>query len=116
MTDQQTIGQAAENQAFAHLLEKGLQLLERNYRCRRGEIDLIMRDGDATVFVEVRFRRNRRFGSAAESVEWRKQNKLVTTAEHYFQKHPQLAQHPARFDVVSIDGNELEWIKNAFQA
>lgn len=115
----QQTGQAAETAACDHLQQHGLQLIERNYHCRQGEIDLIMRDGNYTVFVEVRFRRNSGFGSAAESVDHRKQKKIITTASHYLQQHSKLAQQPARFDVVSMSpqGNDtdIDWIRDAFQ-
>ena len=116
MSERQQRGQAAENQACEYLQKKGLALQERNFRCRQGEIDLVMIDGKTTVFVEVRFRSNTRFGGAAESVDSRKQKKIITTATHYLQKYPLRAQQPARFDVISINGDELEWIQDAFQA
>ena len=117
--NKQQTGQAAESKACDHLQQHGLQLIERNYHCRQGEIDLIMRDGNYTVFVEVRYRRNSGFGSAAESVDQRKQRKIISTASHYLQQHSKLAQQPARFDVVSISpqGKEtnIDWIQDAFQ-
>jgi len=84
-------GNRAEATACDYLQRQGLKLVERNYLCKRGEIDLIMRDGQDTVFVEVRYRRSDRFGSSAESVDWRKQAKLLATAEHYLQQHPKAA-------------------------
>ena len=111
-------GMAAEKQACRFLLDQGLELITRNYRCRLGEIDLIMRDGRGTVFVEVRYRGNRRFADGPETVDRRKQSKLVATAMHYLQSHPTAAAFPARFDVIAItpDGgeNRLQWIPNAF--
>lgn len=112
-------GIAAEENACRHLQGHGLQLIERNYRSPHGEIDLIMREGRTTVFVEVRLRNNPAFGSGADSVTARKQAKITATALHYLQQHTQLNRHPARFDVVSINDREqtaIEWIKNAFQA
>jgi putative endonuclease len=103
--------------ACAHLCRHGLKLLTRNYHCRRGEIDLVMRDRQSLVFVEVRYRRQARFGSASESVNWHKQQRLIAAAEHYL-LHESKKQPPARFDVVAISGDEpglqLEWIPNAF--
>jgi len=117
--NKQQTGQAAESKACDHLQQHGLQLIERNYHCRQGEIDLIMSDGSCTVFVEVRYRRNSGFGSAAESVDQRKQRKIINTASHYLQQHSKLAQQPARFDVVSMSpqGNDthIDWIQDAFQ-
>ncbi len=118
MTKQQ-IGQAAETKACDHLQKHGLQLIERNYHCRQGEIDLIMRHGNYTVFVEVRYRRHSGFGSAAESIDYRKQKKIIRTASHYLQQYRELAQQPARFDVVamSLQGSDarINWIQDAFQ-
>ena len=116
MSRGQQRGQAAENQACEYLQKKGLRLIERNYRCRQGEIDLVMSDADTIVFIEVRYRSNPAFGSAAESVDRRKQSKLIVTATHYLQQAPCHAQRPARFDVISMSGNSLEWIRDAFQA
>jgi len=118
-----SIGQAAEDLACRYLQDQGLHLIERNYRCKRGEIDLVMRDASSVVFVEVRYRRNHRFGSGAESVNRGKQAKLIATALHYLQSNKAAAKSPARFDVVSITlegmpGHtaEIQWIKNAFDA
>lgn len=111
-------GKAAETQACRFLVNQGLELIARNYRCRSGEIDLIMRDGQSTVFVEVRYRGNTHFASGAETIDRRKQSKLSATAMHYLQSHPDAAAYPARFDVVAIDvkrgDGRLEWICNAF--
>lgn len=111
-------GKDAEAYACCHLQAQGLQLLQQNYYTRRGEIDLIMQDKDSLVFVEVRYRRQSRFGSAAESVDRRKQSKLIACANHYLQAFPGIAGQPCRFDVVSIGGNmkRIEWIMNAFGA
>ena len=115
MSERKAQGDAAEKQACTHLQQAGLRLIEKNFHCRQGEIDLIMQEGEALVFIEVRYRRNNHFGNAAESVNARKQAKLISTAQYYLLKHPKLAHAPCRFDVVSITGHELEWIKNAFQ-
>jgi putative endonuclease len=91
-----------------------LRLLERNYRCRFGEIDLIMSDGRTLVFVEVRYRRNKSFGGAVESITGAKREKLLRAARHYMAARKGL---PAcRFDAVLLNGDteELEWIENAF--
>ncbi|HSI37639.1 MAG TPA: YraN family protein [Methylotenera sp.] len=107
-------GNAAESLAATFLQQSGLTLLEKNFRCKHGEIDLIMRDGKTLVFVEVRLRTNQNFGSAAMSINQSKQGKLTRTAEHYLQIHGNSA---CRFDAVlmqSIDINAVEWIKNAF--
>jgi len=115
--DAGSLGRDAENLAWQHLQGHGLKLLQRNYHSRHGEIDLVMQDRDSVVFVEVRYRRQTRFGSAAESVDRRKQSRLIACAQHYLQMHPQTARLPCRFDVVTIDGSDgLDWIRNAFSA
>jgi putative endonuclease len=115
-----TRGKHAEDTACRYLIENGLRLVEKNYKCRGGEIDLIMQDNNSIVFVEVRYRRNNRFGSGAESVIKRKQNRIILTALHYLQSHKKSAALASRFDVISIQagsGNaDIQWIQNAFQA
>lgn len=98
------------------LLARGLTLVGRNFRCRVGEIDLIMRDGQVLVFVEVRYRRDQRHGTAAETVSRPKQRRFVAAARRYLQQHPAAARAPCRFDVVAITGEQVEWIKGAFAA
>ncbi len=111
-------GAVAEKQAAQFLRRQGLLLIEVNYRCRFGEIDLIMRDSAALVFVEVRLRRNRMFGGAAESITWHKQQRLLKTAQHYLRDQGRLPL--CRFDAVLLDGldgtacQRIEWIKDAF--
>jgi len=111
-------GRLAEDLACRFLQGRGLALVARNYSCRRGEIDLVMRDGACTVFVEVRYRGSARFGSAAETVDRRKQSRLIATAQHYLQRHRAAASAPCRFDVVAVSpgapGPELQWIRDAF--
>ena len=120
-TGKQITGKLAEESACRYLEQQGLSLIERNYLCQRGEIDLIMKDRTTTVFVEVRYRNNVRFGSGAESVDWKKQKKLLATAAHYLLKNPKAAKGACRFDVVSLTANKngeqkLNWIPDAFQA
>ena len=107
-------GEHAEDLAGAFLQRQGLELVERNYRCRFGEIDLIARDGKTLVFVEVRLRASASFGGAAASITAAKRGKLTRAARHYLAG---AARTPAcRFDAVLITGTELalEWLKNAF--
>jgi putative endonuclease len=115
-----SLGKLAEESACRYLTANGLKLIEKNYKCRRGEIDLVMQDKNSIVFIEVRYRRNDRFGSGAESVISSKQQKLIMTAMHYLQTHKHASASASRFDVVSIQGrngkNDIEWIQNAFQA
>ena len=116
--DTLTRGKDAEDRACHYLQAQGLQLLRRNYRSKRGEIDLILQDKDSLVFVEVRYRRHPGFGSAAESVDRHKQSRLIACAQYFLQTHPDTGQQPCRFDVISITGtaDTLEWIPNAFSA
>lgn len=116
-------GQQAEDLALNFLKQQGLNSVVRNYQCRTGEIDLIMREGQQLVFVEVRYRNNARFGSAAESVNVTKQQKLISCARHYLAREIDGQPPACRFDVVAIypSGTEksslqFDWIKNAFQA
>jgi len=97
-----TTGKSAEEFAKQYLQRHGLTLVGQNYRCKYGEIDLIMRDKNTTVFVEVRFRKSQRYGSGAESVDHHKQRKLLATASHYLQSHADAAKRPCRFDVMSL--------------
>ena len=114
-------GDAAEDAALAHLRAQGLSLVERNYRVARGptgrggEIDLVMRERDGTlVFVEVRARRDARFGGAAASVGALKRARLLYAARHYLLRYA--SPPPCRFDVVAVDGGQLEWLRAAFDA
>jgi len=110
-------GRETEQQVRRHLQAHGLKLLQCNFHSRHGEIDLVMQDRDCVVFVEVRYRRQARFGSAAESVDRRKQARLIACAQFYLQTHPRIARLPCRFDVVTISGNDApDWIRNAFSA
>ena len=109
-------GAAAEALAATFLERQGLRVLERNYRCRMGEIDLILADGAALVFAEVRFRSSGAFGGAAASVTRAKQRKLLAAAGHYLAGKP---ERPCRFDVVVLDRlapDAVEWIRDAFSA
>jgi len=108
-----TVGADKERLACAYLGSRGLRLLERNYRCRRGEIDLVMREADTLVFVEVRFRASSRFGTPAETVDLQKQRRLAAAASHYLQQNPN--NLPCRFDVIALSGaNRIDWIRSAF--
>lgn len=107
------VGTDKERLAENFLRDRALSLVARNHRCRYGEIDLIMRQAEILVFVEVRYRRSDRFGTAAETIGIRKQRRLIAAASHYLQRHP--TRMPCRFDVVAIGPNDqIEWIQNAF--
>lgn len=110
--------------ALTHLRQAGLVEIARNFSCRHGELDLVMRDGDVVVFVEVRYRRKGiagRFGDGVDSVGSSKRAKLARAAGAFLAAHPRLAQCACRFDVIAIGAGEggqaatLEWIRNAFE-
>lgn len=103
-----------EEKAARWLAERGFQILERNFCCRQGEIDLVARDGSCLVFVEVKYRRNRHTGHPAEAVDVRKQRKIARTAAYYCYKNRIPETQSCRFDVMSILGHEVEYIRNAF--
>lgn len=113
-------GKTAELTARDYLKNQGMTFVEANYHCPRGEIDLVMKHADTTVFVEVRYRHNNRYGSGAESVDLRKQKKLLAAAAHYLLQRPAAAKSACRFDVVSLhlENGEprIDWIADAFQA
>jgi putative endonuclease len=113
-------GLSAEQLACAHLERRGLRLLERNYRTPFGEIDLVMQDGAALVFVEVRLRRGSDFGGPAASIDRRKRERLRASAQHYLQRQARAGRRPCRFDVVALTGPAaapvIEWLPNAFEA
>ena len=110
-------GDAAEDLALAHLRAQGLRLVTRNFRTPGrggGEIDLVMRDGATLVFVEVRKRKSRAWGGAAASVTAAKQRRIVFAARHYLLRLQEAP--PCRFDVVSIEGGAIQWLRAAFDA
>ena len=110
-------GRSAEALARRHLEERGLRLRSANYRCRWGELDLVMEAPEGTiVFVEVRYRARADYGGAAASVDAAKQRRLVRAAGAWLAQHDQ-GRRPSRFDVVAIEGEDrLEWIVGAFEA
>jgi putative endonuclease len=110
-------GHQGEDAALAMLRRSGLHLIERNYRCKAGEIDLVMLDGRTLALIEVRYRTSRDFGGAAASVTWRKQKRIIAAAKHLLMTRAELRRYPARFDVVAISGlggMQMEWLKAAF--
>ncbi len=107
------LGQEKERLAGDYLVGQGLRPVARNHRCRFGEIDLVMRDGDILVFVEVRYRASSRFGTPAETVDARKRRRLAAAAADYLKRHPTML--PCRFDVVAIGAQDrIQWLKDAF--
>jgi putative endonuclease len=116
MNTRQAKGAAAEQLAADYLQHEGLRLIERNFRVRGGEIDLICRDGKTTVFVEVRLRSCSDFGGAAASITASKQARLILAARHWLQRH---GETPCRFDCIlldKLDTNNIEWLRDAFSA
>jgi len=124
MIDRNAVGKAAEAAAESFLQQRGLKTLQRNFHCRMGEIDLVMRDGDCLVFTEVRFRRPGQHGSGADSITQAKRHKLVMAAGFYLRSKKISSHQYCRFDVVSVSecantarqAYEFNWIRNAFQA
>ncbi|MEX0619180.1 MAG: YraN family protein [Pseudohongiellaceae bacterium] len=120
--DHRAQGRGYEKYAADYLQARGLRLITRNFQCRGGEIDLIMSDNQSLVFVEVRYRRSSRFGSPAESVDFRKQRKLRHCALNFMQQHGFARKRSCRFDVVAITprtpgpGLDVNWIVDAFQS
>jgi putative endonuclease len=112
------IGKLAEDDACRYLQRRGLKLVARNYHCRCGEIDLIMKEAETLVFVEVRYRRSAEFGSGAETVTRAKQCKIAHTASYFLQENRHHAGSAARFDVISCSPGRGEctvnWIRDAF--
>lgn len=115
----QTIGAQAEQLAKEFLSQQGLTFIEQNYLCPQGELDLVFKNKQQWVFVEVKNRKNNHFGSAAQAVTHSKQRKLILAAQHYI-ANQKISPHDAmRFDVIAITNlkaNSIEWIENAFMA
>ncbi|MDX1504546.1 MAG: YraN family protein [Spongiibacter sp.] len=118
MTSRQQRGASAEQAACDWLRKHRLQVIEQNYRCRFGEIDIIARDPSHLVFVEVRFRSSSHFGGGAASINYRKQQRIIHTASDYLRRHSRL-ELPCRFDVIEAwearGEIQLNWIQDAFQ-
>ncbi len=113
----QKTGQYYERLAIKFLKQHGMKILCQNYRCKMGEIDVIARDGDTLVFIEVKYRQSNHFGSSTEMVSYHKQIKLIKTAQFYLTQHPQAQKTPCRFDIIAIQHQprlSIDWIQNAF--
>lgn len=111
----QSKGQYGEELALRHLKQHGLKLLTRNYRCRFGEIDIVMQDQNTLVFVEVKYRRTQAGFATTELVDYSKQKKIIHTANHFLRRHDHYRDTVARFDVIGITGTEISWIRSAFE-
>ncbi len=107
-------GAAYEQTAFTYLTNNHVWIMERNFRCRFGEIDLIGRDGDYLVFFEVKYRANAKSGLPEEAVGYNKQKNICKVADYYRMKKGIGDNTPMRFDIIAICGNRLTWYKNAF--
>lgn len=113
--NKRAIGTAYEKTAVLFLQKKGYQILETNFRCRQGEIDIIAREGRYLVFVEVKYRHDTRGGLPEEAVGYRKQKKIIQTAKYYLYRKGLSEEIPCRFDVVGIQGDRIRLIRNAFE-
>lgn len=113
-------GARAEDLAAAHMEARGLRILERNYRRRLGELDLLALDGDVLVVAEVRMRSDTAFGGAAASVDGWKRRRIIRATQQLLQQRPELARLRVRFDVLAIHPREgspvIDWIRGAFEA
>lgn len=108
-------GDEAEARALTFLQNQGLQAVCRNFRCKVGELDLVLLDGEALVIVEVRFRQSEQFGGALASITRQKQARIIAATQHYVIIN-RLSHCAIRFDVVAVSGDgRIQWIKNAFQ-
>lgn len=116
--NQREVGSRYEEKAAAFLQKQGLMIVERNYRCRTGEIDIVARDQGTYVFCEVKYRQDNGAGDPAEAVDWRKQHTIFQTASWYLYQNRLPEDTPCRFDMVAIIGNEkdceIRWVQNAF--
>jgi putative endonuclease len=118
--DRRLIGVQAESAAREFLVARGLEPLLANYRCRFGELDLVLRDGPALIVVEVRQRGSTRFGGASASIDARKRRRIALATRHLLLTRRELRNLPIRFDVIAIDAARpaaaVEWIRGAFAA
>ncbi len=123
MLNSNKTGQKAETFALKFLQANGLKLVKQNFSCKNGEIDIIMRDTEFLVFIEVRYRKTIQYGHPLETIDYRKQQKIIHAVHYYLLKYPQFAHYPCRIDAVAITSgqiengkkNHIEWIQNAIQ-
>ena len=113
-SNRRQVGAMYESAAESFLIRQGLTILARNFRCKAGEIDLVAQELDYLVFVEVRYRKNRRGGGALASVGSRKQRRICLAASFYLLSHCGTLSVPCRFDVIGIDADQVQWVKDAF--
>ena len=112
--NKRAVGALYEKRAGAFLEEQGLTVLQYNFRNRCGEIDIVARDGQTTVFVEVKYRKDAERGLPEEAVDYRKQKRICRAADYYRMLHRMGEFSPVRFDVVAVCGEEVRWFRNAF--
>jgi len=113
-------GLDCETLAADYLLRNGVEVLARNLRCRTGELDIVARDKDLLLIVEVRQRTRRDFGGALASVTWRKRRKIIAATRYFLQVHREWRAHAVRFDVIAVEGapegaHQVNWIRDAFR-
>lgn len=114
MENKRRIGSEYEQRAEQYLMEKGYRILERNFRNRMGEIDIIASQKGVIVFCEVKYRTSSAFGSPLEAVDWRKQNQIRKVAQFYLMCHGRSEWTPCRFDVIAFEGENMTHVENAF--
>lgn len=114
MMNKRKIGAQKEDEAARFLTECGVKVIELNFRNRFGEIDIVARDGDYTVFVEVKYRKDASVGHPEEAVNYRKARTISKVADYYRVRKKLPADTKIRFDVIAIEGNKIRWYKNAF--
>lgn len=112
--NKRSLGTRWETQAAEYLKEQGMEIKQRNYRCRQGEIDIVGVHEGYLVFVEVKYRKNTEKGYASQAVDYRKQCRICKVADYYRCVHKLGNQIRVRYDVVAIQGEEIQWIRNAF--
>ncbi len=108
-------GSFKENEAAVYLEHNGLKIIERNFSCRFGEIDLVAEDGEYTVFTEVKYRKTASSGHPEEAVDHRKARKISKVSDYYRMIRHLRPDAMIRFDVVAIEGSDIKWYKNAFE-
>lgn len=113
--NKRAVGTVYEKRAGVYLTEQGYQILEYNFRCRLGEIDIVAKDGAYLVFVEVKYRKSTGSGSPLEAVDYKKQKIISRTASYYCLTHGYGETMPCRFDVVAVLGDKIQLIQNAFE-
>jgi len=114
MQNKRSLGTEKEELAVSYLTKQNADILVRNFYFRGGEIDLIAKDGEYVCFIEVKYRKSNRFGAPEEAVTLSKQRKIIQGARYYLYCNRYPSDTPCRFDVISVSGEEITWIKDAF--